>query len=351
MIDRIENEETQARSPWKDAWIKLSKNKLAMFGLGFFATMVALCYASPLFYPHSPTNQTLSFGATPPLTMAIEMRYDGESEEADEIITPKEFGDVYASDAQSEIARIDKGEVIDVDGLVFQKSDRVHILGTDSHGRDLLARIFQGGRISLGVGFIATFVSLLIGVMYGAVSGYMGGKIDAFLMRVVDVLYALPFLIFVILLMVVFEESDHQLLLIFLAIGAVEWLTMARIVRGQVVNLKSQDFVEAARATGVRTPTIILRHLAPNILGPVIVYSTLLVPAVMLLESTLSFLGLGVRAPNASWGTLIKEGAEKMMVYPWLLIVPAAFFSLTLFAMNFLGDGLRDALDVKSSKD
>lgn len=343
--------EAQIRSPWRDAWTKLGKNKLAMFGLGFFVAMVVLCYTSPLFYPHSPTHQTLSFGATPPLTMGIELRYDGESEEPDEIITPKEFGDVYAAEAAQEIAKLGNGEILDIDGLDFRKSSRTHILGTDSHGRDLLARIFQGGRISLGVGFIATFVSLLIGVFYGAISGYVGGKIDAFLMRLVDVLYALPFLIFVILLMVVFEGSDHQLLLIFLAIGAVEWLTMARIVRGQVVNLKNQDFVEAARATGVRTPTIILRHITPNILGPVIVYSTLLVPAVMLLESTLSFLGLGVQPPNASWGTLIKEGAEKMMVYPWLLVVPASFFSITLFSMNFLGDGLRDALDVKSSKD
>ncbi|MEM9160225.1 MAG: ABC transporter permease subunit, partial [Verrucomicrobiota bacterium] len=191
----------------------------------------------------------------------------------------------------------------------------------------------------------------LIGVAYGSISGYVGGTLDAFMMRIVDVLYALPFLIFVVLLMVVFEGSDHQLLLIFMAIGAVEWLTMARIVRGQVVNLKNQEFVEAAKSTGVSTAKIIMRHIAPNILGPVIVYATLLVPAVMLLESTLSFLGLGVQPPDASWGTLIKEGAEKMVVFPWLLIIPATFFSLTLFAMNFLGDGLRDALDVKSSKD
>ncbi len=342
---------SEPRSPWKDAWLKLSKNRLAMFGLGFFVAMVAFCYASPLFYPYSPTQQTLSFGATPPLTMAIEVRYDAEAEEPDETITPKEYAALYADDSVAEIAQIERGESIEVNGIDFRKGSRIHLLGTDGHGRDLLARILQGGRISLGVGFVATLVSLLIGVLYGSISGYIGGKLDAFMMRLVDVLYALPFLIFVILLMVVFEGSDHQLLLIFLAIGAVEWLTMARIVRGQVVNLKHQDFVEAARATGVRTPTIIIRHLVPNIFGPVIVYSTLLVPAVMLLESTLSFLGLGVQPPNASWGTLIKEGAEKMMVYPWLLIVPATFFSLTLFAMNFLGDGLRDALDVKSSKD
>ena len=170
-------------------------------------------------------------------------------------------------------------------------------------------------------------------------------------MRLVDILYALPFLIFVILLMIAFQDFDHQLILIFIAIGAVEWLTMARIVRGQVNSIKSMEFVEAARANGVSTASVIIRHLAPNILGPVIVYATLLIPAVMLLESTLSFLGLGVQEPGASWGTLIKDGADRMASYPWLLIVPSLFFSLTLFAMNFLGDGLRDALDVKSSKD
>ena len=343
--------EAHPRSPWKDAWRKLSKNRLAMFGLGIFSVMVLLCYASPLFYPHSPTFQTLSFGATPPLTMAIEVHYDPAAIEPDEIITPNEFSDLYAEKPESDVTRISSGETLDISGIIFRKSPIIHLLGTDGHGRDLLARIFQGGRISLGVGFLATFVSLLIGVLYGSISGYLGGKIDAFMMRLVDILYALPFLILVILLMVVFEGSDHQLLLIFMAIGAVEWLTMARIVRGQVVNLKSQEFIEAAKATGVRTSVIILRHLAPNILGPVIVYATLLIPAVMLLESTLSFLGLGVQPPNASWGTLIKEGAEKMMVFPSLLMIPAFFFSLTLFAMNFLGDGLRDALDVKSSKD
>ena len=188
-------------------------------------------------------------------------------------------------------------------------------------------------------------------IVYGSISGYIGGKVDAFMMRLVDILYALPFLIFVILLMITFQDFDHQLILIFIAIGAVEWLTMARIVRGQVNSIKNMDFVEAARANGVPTASIIVRHLAPNILGPVIVYATLLVPAVMLLESTLSFLGLGVQEPSASWGTLIKDGADRMASYPWLLIVPSLFFSLTLFAMNFLGDGLRDALDVKSSKD
>jgi len=341
----------KAVSPWNEAWHRLKDNRLAMFGLGYFVFIILLCYLFPLLYPLSPTEQSLSFGATAPLTKGIELRYDAEQEEYDEFITEKEFLELYAENGASDIERLHSDQQTEISGMYFKKSSRIHLFGTDGHGRDLFARILQGGRVSLGVGFLATLVSLTIGLIYGSVSGYVGGRTDAFMMRVVDVLYAIPFLIFVILLMVVFEASKHQLLLIFIAIGAVEWLTMARIVRGQVIHLKSQEFVDAARAIGVRPFTIIFRHLAPNTLGPVIVYATLLVPAVMLLESTLSFLGLGIQPPDASWGTLIKEGADKMIVYPWLLIIPSLFFSLTLFAMNFLGDGLRDALDVKSDKD
>tara|TARA_B100000965_G_scaffold356398_1_gene334352 strand:- start:5698 stop:6321 length:624 start_codon:yes stop_codon:yes gene_type:complete len=205
-----------------------------------------------------------------------------------------------------------------------------------------------GGRVSIGVGFAATAVSLLIGVLYGTVSGYAGGKTDALMMRIVDILYALPFTIFVILLMVIFGRN---IVLLFLAIGAVEWLTMARIVRGQVLSLKKLEFIEAAVALGLSRNRIILRHLIPNVLGPVIVYATLTVPSAMLLEAVLSFLGLGVQPPMSSWGLLIKDGSEMMEVYPWLLIFPAFFFSVTLFALNFLGDGLRDALDPQSAQD
>ena len=211
-----------------------------------------------------------------------------------------------------------------------------------------MTRIMHGGRISLGVGICATLVSLTIGVLYGALAGFIGGKTDATLMRIVDILYALPFTVFVILLMVVFGRN---IVLLFAAIGAVEWLTMARIVRGQILTLKKQEFIEAAIALGLRKRRIILRHLIPNALGPIIVYTTLTIPAVMLLEAFLSFLGLGVQPPMSSWGTMIKDGAELMEEFPWLLVIPAAFFSLTLFSLNFLGDGLRDALDVRTSKD
>ena len=212
----------------------------------------------------------------------------------------------------------------------------------------MLTRIMYGGRTSLLVGFIATSVALVIGVSWGAVAGYVGGKLDAFMMRLVDILYALPFMIFIILLLVVFGRN---LLLLFFAIGAVEWLTMARIVRGQVMTLKKQEFVEAAHSIGLPRHTIIIRHIVPNAIGPIIVYATLTVPNVMLLEAFLSFLGLGIQPPQSSWGLLINYGVETMEEYPWLLVFPGLALTITLFALNFLGDGLRDALDPKISKD
>jgi oligopeptide transport system permease protein len=303
----------RGQSPWSDAWHRLRKNKLAVFGGGLLIALALLCFLGP-FFSQSYEDQNLDLGATPPSAQ--------------------------------------------------------HWLGTDTLGRDLFARILFGGRISLMVGLVASCVALIIGVTYGAVAGYLGGKIDALMMRIVDIIYALPFTIFVIMLMVFLKDPMEKfdtwfaqfsimgdtrgvgkILLLFAAIGAVEWLTMARIVRGQILSVKKMEFIEAARALGYGPRRIIFRHMVPNILGPIIVYTTLTIPAVMLLESFLSFLGLGVDAPMSSWGTLIKDGAEKMEEFPWLLIFPGGIFALTLFSLNFLGDGLRDALDVRSSKD
>jgi oligopeptide transport system permease protein len=287
----ITAESDRGHSLWSDAWHRLRRNRLAFAGGIFLVVLSVLCAAGPLF-SQAYEAQNLDLGATPPSAQ--------------------------------------------------------HWLGTDVLGRDLFARILYGGRISLTVGLVATFVALTIGVTYGAVSGYVGGKLDAVMMRIVDILYALPFAIFVILLMVFFGRN---IFLLFIAIGAVEWLTMARIVRGQVMSIKRMEYIEAARALGLGRRRIIFRHVIPNVLGPVIVYTTLTIPAVMLLEAFLSFLGLGVQAPMSSWGVLIQDGAEKMEEFWWLLVFPGTLFSLTLFSLNFLGDGLRDALDVRASKD
>ncbi|MDB3952012.1 ABC transporter permease [Gammaproteobacteria bacterium] len=275
---------------WSDAIYRLTRNKAAMFG-AFILFVLILCAAlAPWIAPYSYSFQNLELGASPP--------------------------------------------------------SAAHILGTDVLGRDLLSRILYGARISLLVGFVATGVALVIGVSWGIIAGYAGGKVDSIMMRIVDVLYGLPFIIFIILLMVIFGRN---LWLLFGAIGAVEWLTMARIVRGQVIGLKNQEFVMAAKAMGVSNISMFRKHLLPNILGPIAVYATLTIPQVMLLEGFLSFLGLGIQPPMSSWGTLIKDGVESMEEYSWLLIYPGLTFTITLFALNFFGDGLRDALDPKTT--
>ena len=308
---------SQGSSLWQDAWHRLSRNRPALVSLAVLIVILAACFIGPfLWFMKSPTEINLANAVAAP--------------------SPE------------------------------------HWFGTDQLGRDLFSRVLYGGRVSLLVGLVATGVAVIIGVIYGAISGYVGGIVDSVLMRLVDILFALPFLVLVILFALVVDEPSSEfttwvivstgwardsvapittLIPLFIAIGAIGWLTIARIVRAQVMSVKNLEFVEAAVSLGLSRTRILFRHILPNVIGPVIIYTTLAVPGIMLLESVLSFLGLGVKPPNSSWGILIKEGADRMEITPYLLLFPSLFFASTLFALNFLGDGLRDALDPKSSKD
>ena len=280
-------------TPRQEAWARLRRNRMAMAAWVVLAALGVVSLLTPWIAPHDPHEQAL--------------------------------------------------------GEQYQPPSWRHWMGTDLKGRDLLSRVMYGGRVSLAVGLVATAVSVLIGVFYGAISGYLGGRVDSAMMRFVDVLYALPYMFLVILLMVIF---GRKLILLFVALGAVQWLTMARIVRGQVLALKEREFIASAQAMGANARHILMQHLLPNVMAPVIVYATLTVPSVMLQEAFLSFLGLGVQAPRASWGSLAADGAallNPIHTYWWLMVFPGAVLAVTLLALNFLGDGLRDALDPKEA--
>jgi oligopeptide transport system permease protein len=282
--------EIKGRSLWADARRRLLRNRAAVAGLIWLAIVALACILAPWLSPH-PYD---------------EVNWDMISE-------PPDWSAGY-------------------------------YFGSDENGRNLFTRVLYGGRVSLSIALAATFVSLMIGVVWGATAGYIGGRVDSVMMRIVDILYALPFIFFVILLTVIFERN---LILMYIAIGAVSWLDMARIVRGQTLSLRRKEFIEAAHASGVRTWNILRRHIIPNTLGPVVVYMTLTIPGIVLLESFVSFLGLGVQEPYPSWGTMVSEGARVMESAPWALAYPAGVLVLTLVALNFVGDGLRDALDPK----
>lgn len=279
----------ETTSLWKDAWRRLRRNRLAMLGSIFLIAMLLAVVLGPMLLPYTYDQIDLNATSEPPSLR--------------------------------------------------------HWFGTDPLGRDILVRALIGGRVSLMVALVATAVSFVIGVTYGAVSGYFGGYVDELMMRFVDILYSLPYLFLVIVLLAFFSKDIFML---FIALGAVSWLTMARIVRGQVLSIKQQEFVEAARAVGATHAAIIFRHIVPNTLGSVIVYTTLTIPSAMLSEAFLSFLGLGVQPPLASWGTMVNDGIISISVYPWQLVFPGLMMTATLFSLNFLGDGLRDALDPRS---
>jgi oligopeptide transport system permease protein len=287
---------TVPSSPWNDAWRRLRKNRMAVICGAIFLFIFLFCFVGPYIFHwitgYDATHQQARMGATAPSWK--------------------------------------------------------HWFGTDTLGRDLLVRTMEGGKIAIIVGMTATAVALVVGVTWGAVAAWFGGKVDEVMMRFVDVLYALPSTVFVLVIMGTLQTRSTTML--FLLIGFISWLTMARIVRGQVLSLKNREFVEAARALGVPTGRILFKHIVPNTLGPIIVYTTLAIPGVMLQEAFLSFLGFGVQAPKASWGTLVDEGAKQIVVYPWILIGPGVVMAVTIFALNFLGDGVRDALDPQTRK-
>lgn len=287
----LTNNPVASRSLMQDAWRRLKANRAAMVSVFFLLGLLALVLMAPWLSPHA-------------------------------------FDEAHYN-------------------AVSRAPSLTHWFGLDGNNRDLFVRTLYGGRISLMVGIVATLVSLVIGITYGALAGYLGGRVDAVMMRIVDILYAMPFMFFVILLMVFF---GRHIVLIFVAIGAINWLDMARIVRGQTLSIKQQPFVTAAKTYGVGTWAMIRRHIVPNVLGLVAVYVTLTIPQVILVESFLSFLGLGVQEPMTSWGALVNEGAQEMESAPWVLLFPAVFLAVTLFCFNFIGDGLRDALDPKDHK-
>ncbi|CAN7295085.1 ABC transporter permease [Pararhizobium sp. LjRoot238] len=362
--------ETASRSLFQLATMRFRRNRAAMAGCVMLALIALFSFLGPHFISHTYDQVFPSYVSIPP---SFEPRPDASNlQEVMEDVAARARVDLkeFAVEGQTFTATVTSDQPIDPratryfdranefddtevvttenDGKTLKLTGRVareyFLFGTDSNGRDLMARVMLGGQISIAVGLLASLVSLSIGVLYGATSGYIGGRIDNVMMRFVEILYSLPFVFLVVVLVVFFGRS---FILIFLVIGAVEWLDMARIVRGQTLALKRREFIGAAQALGLTDWQIIRRHIIPNTIGPVVVFVTVVVPKVILLESFLSFLGLGVQAPLTSWGALIAEGANNIQSAPWLLIFPAIFFVLTLFSLNFAGDGLRDALDPK----
>jgi oligopeptide transport system permease protein len=360
----------RGRSLWADAWARLKANKAAIVSAIYLAFMVLLCIAGPWFAPHDFTTIFQDYTRVPPsleaypkpdmIDLAVKdavrrarIELSGWEEKDGKIIITVSS----AKPIDERMTRyIDRSNMFENTQVAEKSPDRLKLamsttikkehfyFGTDNTGRDVLTRTLMAGRVSLAIGLLAGLVAVVIGVLYGAAAGFIGGRTDEIMMRIVDILYALPFIFFVIMLVVFFGRN---FVLMFIAVGAVLWLDMARIVRGQALSIKRQEYVQAAEALGVSQWGILIRHVVPNLLGPVVIYMTLLVPQVIILESFLSYLGLGVQEPMSSWGVLIAQGAKNMPSANWLIAFPSFFLTTTLFALNFIGDGLRDALDPK----
>jgi oligopeptide transport system permease protein len=342
------NQQVKAVSLWADAWKRLRKNRMALLGLWIVVIMAAITIAAPILPLYDYTQLDLYHSNLPPSfrtagavalsTMQARMgKIQGMIDDGRKDLVP-DLNKVKADYAK-----------VQADIATNPAENRVYLLGTDYLGRDMLARTIYGGRISMMVGLVGTVTAVLLGILFGAIAGYTGGRLDNLLMRFVDIMYGLPYMLIVIIMMSMFrKEGSSSIVILFIAIALVSWLDIARVVRGQIISLKNSEFVEAARSMGASSGRIIFRHLLPNTLGVIIIFTTLLLPSFIMSESFLSFLGLGVSAPNASWGTLVSEGVQAMELYPWRLLVPAIAMTIFLFAMNFLGDGLRDALDPQS---
>ena len=332
------NQEMKSVSLWADAWKRLRKNKMAFISLWVVLAYILVALVAPLLPIYPYEEQVVAHANLPP-----------SFQKAGDLLLQqraKYFEKVMKVENRTSYSEAEQAEIDEIKAAAgTEKYNRHYILGTDSLGRDMLSRTIYGGRISIAIGLIGTVTALLIGIMIGSIAGYIGGWQDNLLMRFVDIMYGLPYMLMVIIMMAILGRN---VAILFVAIALVSWLTIARVVRGQVISLKGSEYVQAARAMGATTSHIIFRHLLPNTLGIIITYATLSLPEFIMSESFLSFLGLGVSAPLASWGSLVSDGVKGMELYPWILIVPAITMTVFLFAMNFLGDGVRDAFDPRS---